>query len=372
DHVPGRRGRGPHGRRQGAPGHQRGPRRARRRRPRPRPPRRPQVLLRLLIRRDRGHARGFGAHGTTPLGEGAHLSSPDHPGARPRVSRLSLSRERWLVLSPHLDRALEMGPEARAAWLEALRAEDPTLAADLLTLLSERSALSGEGFLAREAPLPPASLAGQVVGAYTLVSQIGQGGMGSVFLARRSDGRFEGQAAVKLLNASLVGRLGEERFRREGNILARFAHPHIARLIDAGVSPAGQPYLVLEHVQGEPIDRYCDARALGIEARLRLCLDVLEAVAHAHANLIVHRDIKPSNVLVADGGEVKLLDFGIAKLLATEGGEEGIALTREGRALTPEFAAPEQVVGGAITTATDTYAVGLLLFRLLTGRHPYA
>src|SRR4030095_12509997 len=178
---------------------------------------------------------------------------------------------------------------------------------------------------------------------------------GSVWLAKRSDGRFEGRAAVKLLNASLVGRAGEERFRREGSILARLAHPHIARLIDAGVSAAGQPYLVLEHVDGEPFDRYCDQRKLDVEGRLRLFLDVLAAVAHAHANLIVHRDIKPSNVLVDTDGQVKLLGFCIAHLLEGEGGGGvATALTREGgSALTPEYAAPEQVTGGAITTATD-------------------
>ena len=196
--------------------------------------------------------------------------------------------------------------------------------------------------------------------------------MGAVWLARRSDGRFEGRAAVKLLNLSLVGRAGEERFRREGTILARLSHPHIARLIDAGVSLAGQPYLVLEHVEGEPIDLYCDRHGIGLDARLHLFLDVLDAVSHAHANLIVHRDIKPSNVLVDTDGRVKLLDFGIAKLLEGEAdGGETTALTREsGRALTPEYASPEQVTGGPITTATDVHALGTLLYVLLTGRHP--
>ena len=151
-----------------------------------------------------------------------------------------------------------------------------------------------------------------------LLSLIGQGGMGTVWLAERCDGRFEGRAAVKLLNIAVMGRAGEERFRREGNILARLTHPNIARLIDAGVSPTGQPYLVLEHVDGQAIDRYCDEHALGVEARLRLFLDVLEAVTHAHANLVVHRDIKPANVLVSVAGHVKLLDFGIAKLLEDE------------------------------------------------------
>lgn len=282
-----------------------------------------------------------------------------------------LGSDRWEALSPYLDRALEMDGTERSALLASLRLEDPGIAADLQALLEEHSVLSQECFLDQDAGLPlEASLEGQTVGAYTLVSPIGQGGMGSVWLARRSDGRFEGEAAVKFLNAALVGRAGGERFRTEGTLLARLTHPHIARLTDAGVSPIGQPYLVLEYVEGEHIDRYCDGRGLGVEARIRLFLDVLGAVAHAHANLIVHRDIKPSNVMVTPEGQVKLLDFGIAKLL--EGGEQfGAAtdLTREGGwALTPEYAAPEQATGGPITTATDVYSLGVLLFLLLGGQ----
>src|SRR5262249_30735103 len=253
-------------------------------------------------------------------------------------------------------------------------------ARDLQKLLAESDLIHESRFL--EEPLSLAvrpavpSLAGQTIGAYRLVSLIGQGGMGSVWLAERSDGRFEGRAAVKRLTIALIGRSGEERFRREGTILARLTHPHIARLIDAGVTPAGQPYLVLEHVAGVSIDRYCDEHALGIEARVRLFLGVLEAVIHAHAHLIVHRDIKPANVLVADDGQVKLLDFGIAKLLRDDrewagGSGEMSALTRDGgSALTPEYAAPEQLAGGAVTTATDVYALGVLLYVLLTGQHP--
>ncbi len=283
-----------------------------------------------------------------------------------------LSSERWLEVAPHLEHALELGDEERRAWLETLRSSDPDLRADLELLLEDHGAVERERFL-ESAPssVPASSLAGQTLGAYTLVAPIGHGGMGTVWLARRSDGRFEGNAAIKLLNASLLGRTGEERFRREGAILARLTHPHIARLTDAGLSPAGQPYLILEHIEGEPIDRYCDGRGLGLEARLGLFLDVLEAVQHAHANLIVHRDIKPSNVLVGADGGVKLLDFGIAKLLTSDGTEAETALTRDGgRALTPEYAAPEQVTGGAVTTATDVYALGVLLYVLLSGRHP--
>jgi serine/threonine protein kinase len=277
----------------------------------------------------------------------------------------------WQALSPYLDEALAMTDEERSTWLSALHVQRPELAEQLESLLRDHRVLSEEGFLEEHSVgLPAASgLAGQTVGVYTLVSQIGQGGMGSVWLAERNDGRFERQVAVKFLNLALMGRDGEERFRREGAILGRLAHPHIAELIDAGVSQAGQPYLVLEHIKGDDIDRYCDQRRLDVQARIRLFLNVLGAVAKAHANLIVHRDLKPANVLVRNNGQVKLLDFGIAKLL--EGEEEAAPLTAEGvRAMTPEYAAPEQLLGGAITTATDVFALGVLLYVLLTGQHP--
>jgi serine/threonine protein kinase/tetratricopeptide (TPR) repeat protein len=287
---------------------------------------------------------------------------------------------RWRELSPYLDEALDVPPEARASWLAGISARDAGLAADLHALLAEQDAADERGFLqgAISTPLQSAqssSLAGHIVGAYRLLSLIGQGGMGSVWLAERCDGRFEGRAAVKLLNIALMGRAIEGRFRREGHILAKVMHPHIAHLIDAGVTEAGQPYLVLELVEGAHIDRYCADHALALRARIRLFLQVLDAVAHAHANLIVHRDIKPTNVLVRDDGQVKLLDFGIAKLLEGETGDAAgtSALTREaGAALTPEFAAPEQLSHGQVTTATDVYALGVVLHVLLAGRHPAA
>jgi serine/threonine protein kinase len=203
-----------------------------------------------------------------------------------------IDKDRWRALSPYLDQALEVEGAERQTLLASVRAQDPGLAADLEALLAEQAVLSDERFL-EDGPTPPASLAGQAIGAYTLVSPLGRGGMGTVWLARRSDGHFEGHAAVKLLHPAVVGRVGEERFRREGNILGRLRHPHIAHLMDAGVSPTGQPYLVLEHVEGDHIDRHCDARRRGVRDRVRLLLDVIDAVAHAHVNLIVHRDIKP-------------------------------------------------------------------------------
>src|SRR5271169_1432342 len=232
----------------------------------------------------------------------------------------TLSPERWQIISPYLDQALAMTDDAQAVWLSALGQQNPELAAELTALLDEHRVLAQEGFLEKGSPgwSSAPGLAGQTIGHYTLISQIGQGGMGSVWLGQRSDGRFERRVAVKFVNLALAGKGGEERFKREGSILGRLAHEHIAELVDAGVSAAGQAYLVLEYVQGDPIDQYCDQHKLGLDARIRLFLDVLAAVAHAHANLIVHRDIKPSNVLVSRDGDVKLLDFGIAKLLADD------------------------------------------------------
>lgn len=284
------------------------------------------------------------------------------------------SSDHWQALSPYLDQALALGEEDRAAWRAALRERDPELCSRLDALLEEHRVLSEEGFL-QGSPIAPAReprLAGRRIGAYTLVSPIGQGGMGSVWLAERSDGRFQRRAAVKFINLAIAGSVGEERFKREGSILGRLAHPHIAELYDAGVSTEGQPYLFLEHVDGEHIDQYCDMHGLDVQARVRLFLDVLAAIAHAHAHLIVHRDIKPSNVLVRNDGQIKLLDFGIAKLIEEEGQAAAATLLTQhaGGALTLAYAAPEQVSAGQVTTATDVYAAGVLLYVLLTGQHP--
>jgi eukaryotic-like serine/threonine-protein kinase len=281
---------------------------------------------------------------------------------------------RWRELSSFLDEALELPSAERLAWLETLRAQQPRMAEELQVLLARLETLENSKFLEDDPSFlfKQRSLAGQTLGSYTLETMIGHGGMGSVWLAQRSDGRFEGKAAVKLLNIALMGRGGEERFRREGRVLAKLTHSNIARILDAGVTQSTQPYLVLEYVEGIAIDRYCDDHGLDIEGRLKLFLDVLTAVGHAHANLIVHRDIKPSNILVTREGVVKLLDFGIAKLMEDDTQTDPpTVLTFDGmRALTPDYAAPEQVLSAPITVATDVYSLGVLLYVLLCGQHP--
>lgn len=285
-----------------------------------------------------------------------------------------LSPDRWAQLSPQLDELLALTPAAREAQLATLQATDPALAEDLRRLLQAHENAAREDFLG--APLhagwsDAGPAAGDLLGAWTLEDVVGEGGMGRVWRARRSDGRFEGQAAIKLLRNGLADATAQARFQREGAILARLRHPGIAQLLDAGVSSQGQPYLVLEFVQGERIDRWCEAQALGVRQRVELFLQVLDAVAAAHMQLVIHRDLKPSNILVDQDGRVKLLDFGIARLLADGDAPGDTQLTRAGSAaLTPRYAAPEQLVGGALTTATDVYALGIVLCELLTGRHP--
>jgi serine/threonine protein kinase len=282
--------------------------------------------------------------------------------------------EQWHEISPYLDHALLLSDQERAKWLSDFRVQRSDLANLLEQLLDEHRVLSQEHFLEHqpEQPLNGISLPGETVGAYRLISRIGEGGMGNVWLAERADGRFERQVAIKFLNFAVASQGMAERFKREGRILGQLAHPHIAELIDAGVTRNGEPYLVLEYVNGKQIDEYCDERTLDVDARINLFLDVLAAVAHAHANLIIHRDLKPSNVLVTRDGDVKLLDFGIAKLLPddTNAAVPTLLTLEAGSAMTPLFAAPEQLTGGPVTTATDVYAIGALLFLLATGQHP--
>ena len=288
--------------------------------------------------------------------------------------KIRFDKARWDALSPLLDELLALDTSARAERLAELRRNSSTDAADLADLLAQYSEMEQEKFLESSLvrPVPEPGLQGQIIGSYTLDSLLGQGGMGTVWLAHRSDGRYEAHVAVKLLNPALLGPGGIERFRREGRALGRLTHPNIARLIDAGVTQTGQPYLVIEYVEGETITKWCDSRQRDVTARVRLFLDVLAAVSHAHGKLILHRDIKPSNILVTNDGQVKLVDFGIAKLLDDGTDATPMAdLTHVGGfVFTPEYAAPEQVHGGEATGGTDVYSLGALLYVLLTGRHP--
>jgi serine/threonine protein kinase/tetratricopeptide (TPR) repeat protein len=308
------------------------------------------------------------------MGEGANLFASQYPRGLGNVSTMStLNPGQWQEISPYLERALSLTEEQRSGWLQSFRMEKPELAELLQQLLEEHRSLAEEHFLERM-PIRVAkglSVVDPKLGAYSLISLIGQGGMGSVWLAERTDGRFERRVAVKFLPFAMISGVGAERFKREGKILGQLSHVHIAELMDAGVTPNGEPYLILEYVDGLPIDQYCDQQRLDVDARIRLFLDVISAVGHAHSNLIVHRDIKPSNVLVRNDGQVKLLDFGIAKFLADDANPAATLLTIEGRAaMTPQFAAPEQVTGESITAATDGYALGVLLYLLLTGQPP--
>jgi serine/threonine-protein kinase len=266
--------------------------------------------------------------------------------------------------------AVELEPADQAGYVAAQCNDDDMLRAEVEQLLSAAkaseayfSALPGRFGIdrLRNGTLDECrAAAGQVFGQYRLIRLIGSGGMGAVWLAERADGRFEGAVAVKLLTRPGSGEALAS-FDREAHYLAKLTHPNIARLLDAGVGPGDLPFLILEYVDGEPIDAWCDRHSQSIDRRLDLFLRVTDAVAHAHSRLIVHSDIKPSNVLVGEDGTVKLLDFGIATLL------DGDLRNDAGRALTPEFASPEQLAGETISTATDVYSLGLLLFKLLTG-----
>ncbi|MET0328815.1 MAG: serine/threonine-protein kinase [Luteimonas sp.] len=276
---------------------------------------------------------------------------------------------RWQRLSPALDVLLELDAAARAAALDAHRREDPDFAAELEALLA-LDADSGD-FLAEPIVATLGGvLPGHHVGPYELERLLGEGGMGQVWLARRADGLYERRVALKLLRPGLADPGLRLRFTRERQILARLEHPHIARLLDAGISTDQQPYLALDYIDGEPVTDWCRRHQPGIAERVRLLLQVCDAVSHAHTNLIVHRDLKPSNILVTTLDDVRLLDFGIAKLLDTPG--HAPEQTRTGaRAFTLHYAAPEQIRGEPVTTLTDIYALGVVLYELLAGSKPY-
>lgn len=286
----------------------------------------------------------------------------------------------WKRIRALFEKAVELTSAERAALLDAECIGEPELRRDVeMMLAADARAQADDNAVGEAAPdllnalsddaraRERDALIGLKLGPWRLLREIGRGGMGAVYLAERDDGEYLQQAAIKLVRPGWdVGEL-LQRFRGERQILASLNHPNIARLLDGGVSTDGKPYLVLEYVQGSEIGRYSNQHRLDIEARLRLFLTVCDAVTHAHRRLIVHRDLKPSNILVDEAGQVKLLDFGIAKLIQPNAGITASAA----RMFTPEYAAPEQVRGDAVTTGVDVYALGLLLFDLLTGRRPY-
>jgi serine/threonine-protein kinase len=275
---------------------------------------------------------------------------------------------RWQRLSPQLDVLLELTATARATRLAAIRAEDPALAEELVALLmleEDQTSILDTPLIAERAPV---DLRGTQIGAYRLLQPLGEGGMGMVWLAERADGLYERKVALKLLRPGVADPGLQERFAHERQILARLAHPNIARLLGAGVSDQGQPYLVLDYVEGETITDYCRRTPLTLEARLGLFNQVCQAVSHAHTNLVVHRDLKPSNILVTTDGQVRLLDFGIAKLLGEVAAD---GARTEVRAFTLHYAAPEQIRGEPVSTRTDVYSLGVVLYELLTGDKPY-
>jgi serine/threonine-protein kinase len=290
---------------------------------------------------------------------------------------------RWDEVERVFAAALEIPADRRESFLASAFAPDDALRAELRSLLAAHAQLNGDlpnaAFLAGLDAARAAALLGGVsgaarwegrtLGAYRIVREAGRGGMATVYLAERADDVYRKQVAIKIVRQGLFGERNLRRFREERQILALLEHPHIARLLDGGISPDGLPYLVMEYVEGMRIDRYVEGRALAIEERLALFTQVCRAVQFAHGNLVVHRDLKPSNILVTTLGEVKLLDFGIAKLLTSEP-EPGLTGTGV-RPMTLEYASPEQVRGDAVTIACDIHALGVLLYELLTGVHPY-
>jgi serine/threonine-protein kinase len=286
-----------------------------------------------------------------------------------------VDEDRWTLLSEYFETALSMPRESRAAFIERVCADDEELRRELESLLRaddssgaflERPPGTGAEPAAAGEPLP----IGGLLGHWRVLRLIGRGGMGEVYDAERATGDFEQRAAVKLTRCESAAQL--ERFNAERQLLARFDHPGIAHLLDGGVAPDGRPYFVMEYIDGRPITEHCDAIKAGLTQRLALFVQVCEAVAYAHRHLIVHRDIKPGNVLVDGEGRARLLDFGIAKPLDLGIGAAGDSTGMTTALLTPDYAAPEQLAGEPVTTATDVYALGVLLFELLTGRRPWA
>src|SRR5882672_6003829 len=294
---------------------------------------------------------------------------------------MKISARTMAAVSGLLDQVLELPAAEREPWLQKLALTQPEMVPVLREMLAAREQ---SGFSQVLQTLPrfagdanakvatSALRSGERVGPYVLKRELGAGGMAVVWLAERADGAFKRDVALKLPMLSRLRRDLADRFERERDILAGLEHPNIARLYDAGVAEDGLPYLALEYVEGQPITSWCDSHRYGIRERLKLFLQVLNAVQYAHARQVIHRDIKPSNILVTEAGQVRLLDFGIAKLLIEGETAEETQLTQlYGRAFTVDYASPEQLRGEPVTAASDIYALGVVLYELLTGKRPY-
>jgi serine/threonine protein kinase len=292
-----------------------------------------------------------------------------------------MTPERWSSIKALFADASEVPPARRAAFLAREAADDRALLEEVHSLLdaheqpggfleSVSPALRAEAFTAA----PASNRIGERIGAYRIVGVLGTGGMGDVFKAVRDDDQYRAEVAIKLMRADVSGNLVEQRFRTERQILAGLDHRNIARLLDGGTTEGGTPYVVMELVVGEPIDRYCEARNLTTRERVQLFLQVCAAVSYAHQHLVVHRDLKPNNILASTDGSIKLLDFGIAKLIETSAdtaGADAAETLTSLRAMTLDYASPEQLSGGTVTTVSDVYSLGVVLYRLLTGQSPY-
>ena len=285
-----------------------------------------------------------------------------------------LSPVRRAEIEEVFEHALDLDPDRRSAWVRERCAHDPSLCAEVEAMLTAHESPAGilERNITPVTALVPDPLRDRRIGPYRVVRELGRGGMGVVYLAERVDGEFRREVAIKLLRNSPDAEELQRRFIAERQILASLSHAHIAQLLDGGTTEGQLPYLVMEYVDGLPITTYCDRHGLDIASRLRLFVDVCRAVNSAHQNLVIHRDIKPGNILVTAAGQVKLLDFGIAKLLNPAIGGMALPHTRTTfRVMTPDYASPEQVRGDPLTTGSDVYALGVVLYELLAGRRPY-
>ena len=269
--------------------------------------------------------------------------------------------------------ALDQKPEQRSEFVSNQCGADADLYNEVVSLLQHHD--GAESFFERSPVeginLPTDPLLGKRVGLYKVLRQIGLGGMGTVYLAERADDQFRKRVALKVVRPELFNEQALRRFQNERQTLAVLDHPNIIKLFDGGTTEERVPYLVTEYVEGLPIDKYCSSAGLSVRQRLELFLDLLAAVHYAHQHLVVHRDLKPGNILVTPAGVPKLLDFGIAKLLQPEYSAQSMGFTRSDmQPMTPNFASPEQIMGLPITTASDTYSLGVILYQLLTGHHP--